>query len=84
MQTLQTVSIIIEALIALLAFACIFKKQPYMLGFTITFGIYVYYDLAKLYLWESPENLLPIMFFIATLSALISMVAIYRKKQISR
>ncbi|MFH1284472.1 MAG: hypothetical protein ABIH78_02675 [Candidatus Peregrinibacteria bacterium] len=84
MQTLQIVSIVIEGLIAVIALACAFKKQPYMLGFTITFGIYVYYDLAKLYSWPTSPTILPIIFFIATLAALFSIVAIYRRRMPNR
>jgi hypothetical protein len=36
----------------------------YMIGFAITFGIYVYYDLARLYSWEVSESLLSSVFLV--------------------
>jgi len=78
MEILPIVSIVIEVLIALIALVSTFKGRPYMLGFAITFGIYVYYDLARLYEWAVAESLLSVVFLVATLAALTSMVGIAR------
>lgn len=76
---LPVISIIIEVVIALLALVTVFKGRAYMLGFAVTFGIYVYYDLARLYSWEVAESMLSVVFFVATLMALISTVGILKE-----
>lgn len=79
--TIQYISIIIEVIIAILGVLIFFKnKQYYGLGFFITFGIYVFYDLARLLSWAIPENVLYISFFIASLSALYVVWMIYKSK----
>jgi len=78
MELIPLVSIVLEAVIALLALVFAFKGRPYLLGLVVTFGIYVYYDLVRHYGWESPENLLSVAFLIATVTALISVVYIIR------
>jgi len=80
MEILQISSIVLEAIIVLVALMIAFgKKKMYGLGFALTFAIYVYYDLAKLMEWQTLPSLLPILFFIATLSAMLSMVGLLRK-----
>ena len=79
MNIIPIVSIILEIVIAALALVAAFRGQRYMLGFAITFGTYVYYDLARYYAWEVSGSLLSVVFLIATLSALFSMVFIFKK-----
>lgn len=78
MELIPIVSIALEVLIAVLALVIAFRKRPYMIGLAITFGIYVYYDLARYYSWEISESLLSSVFLIATLAALVAMVGIFR------
>lgn len=78
MNLIPIVSIVLEFVIALLALVIAFRGKPYIFGFTITFGIYVYYDLAHLYAWEVSESVLSVAFLVATLAALISMIGILR------
>jgi hypothetical protein len=78
MELIPIISIILEVLIAVLALVTAFRKRPYMIGLAITFGIYVYYDLARYYKWEIAESWLSVVFLIATLSALVSVVGILR------
>ena len=78
MELIPIVSIVLEVLIAVLALVIAFRKRSYMVGFAITFGIYVYYDLARYYSWEVSESWLSVVFLIATLAALVSMVGILR------
>ncbi len=78
MDIVPIISIALEALIAILAFITAVRGRFYMMGFTLTFGIYVYYDLARLYEWPVSESLLSVVFFIATLAALISVLGIFR------
>jgi hypothetical protein len=79
-ETLQISSIILEAMIIIIALTiALGKKKLYGLGFALTFAIYVYYDLAKFLEWQTLPSLLPILFFIATLSAMLSMIGLLRK-----
>lgn len=79
MDLIPLVSIIIEIIIAAIALVVAYRGHTYMIGFAITFGIYVYYDLARYYAWEVSESLLSGVFFIATLAALVSMMGILKK-----
>lgn len=80
MEILPIVSIVLEAVIALLALVVAFRGRPYMAGFAVTFGIYVYYDLARHYEWQVSGSLLSVVFLIATLTALGAMIGIVRSK----
>lgn len=73
-------SIALETIIALLALVAALRGRPYMAGFAVTFGIYVYYDLARHYAWEANEQMLSLMFLVATLAALASVISIVRTK----
>lgn len=78
MEILPIVSIILEVFISALALVSAFRGRVYMMGLTLTFGIYVYYDLARLYEWSVSESLLSVVFLIATLSALVSVLGIFK------
>lgn len=80
MDILPIASIVLEFVIAMLALAAAVRGRAYMIGLTITFGIYVYYDLARLYSWSVSESLLSVVFFIATVAALISVVGVLKAK----
>jgi ABC-type transport system involved in Fe-S cluster assembly fused permease/ATPase subunit len=78
---LQYISIVIEAIITILALMILFKKKKqYGLCFAITFGIYVFYDLARLMVWNISPTVLYLSFFIASVSALWGMWELYTKK----
>jgi len=79
--TLQYVSIVIEAIVAILGLAILFKKkESYGLCFFITFAIYVVYDLARTLTWSISTNILYGSFFIASISALWAVWVLYNKK----
>lgn len=78
MDIIPIVSISLELLIAVLALVIALRGRPYMLGFAVTFGIYVYYDLVRHYDWAISESVLSISFLIATITALIAMVGILK------
>jgi len=79
--TIQYISILIEVLIAILGIIIFYKKKKtYGLGFFVTFGIYVFYDLTTLLNWNVSDALLGILFFIASLSVLFSVWRIYKSK----
>lgn len=79
-MTLQYISIILEAVAVIIAILIVAKKKGvYGWGFALTFAIYVYYDYARLAGSLVSESLLSVMFFVATLSALASLLWLYRK-----
>ena len=82
MGELQVVSILLEALVLLICASAVFsKKKTFMLGFALTYAIYVFYDAAKLFSFSVPAMLLEGIFFVATLSALWSVWQIYNQKK---
>ena len=80
MEFLQYISILIELAIAVLGIIMIFKKKSYGWFFLVTFGIYVSYDFIRLRGMTISLDILYILFFIATISALILAWKIYRKR----
>jgi hypothetical protein len=78
--SLQIISIALEVLIALLALRTAIRGQFYMVGLAFTFSVYVFYDLARHYTLSVPAEVLSILFFAATLSALYSVWCIYRRR----
>lgn len=78
MAILPIVSIVLEVLIAVLALVSAIRGRTYMAGLALTFGIYVYYDLARHFEWSVSESLLSVVFLIATLSALVSVIGIFK------
>ncbi len=82
MLNLQTVSILLELIIVFVSLSLVFvKKQMAGYGLALTFGIYVIYDASKFYNYNIDGRTLEIMFFIATLSALLSLLLIYKKNK---
>jgi uncharacterized membrane protein len=81
MLNLQTVSILLELIIVFVSLGLAFaKKQVAGYGLALTFGIYVIYDASKFYNYNIDGKTLEIVFFIATLSALLSILLIYKRK----
>jgi hypothetical protein len=83
MAGLQYISIVIEALIAIMGvmIAVQKKRRTYGWGISLTFGIYVLYDFAKLMKLNIAEGILSGLFFIATASALWVVFSIYRERR---
>jgi hypothetical protein len=82
LETLQYISIIIEAVIAIFGLMIVFqRKKKYGWGIFITFIIYVYYDFAKLAGYRVSNNILYVMFFIATLSMLWVVWMLYKREK---
>jgi len=78
MVIIQYLSILIEAVVAIFGLLMVAKKKVYGWGFFITFGIYVFYDLAKLANWNISANIMYGLFFIATLSVLFVVWHVYK------
>ena len=73
------VSILIELLVAVVAFAAARKGRPYLYGLSFTFGVYVLYDLNRMF--ESPVSgpVLSALFLLASLGALVAAVGLWRE-----
>jgi hypothetical protein len=79
MNALQTFSILIELAIAILGVTIWLQKKKAYGGFIfLTFAIYVFYDLARLWALDVPEYFLRVSFAIATLSMLIAVWRLYK------
>lgn len=76
---IQYISIFIEAIVAIIGLLIVInKKKIYGWGIFLTFGIYVFYDIARLVELNIPETILYISFFIASISALWVVFTIYK------
>jgi len=73
------ISIILEALVAVIALLAARKGKPYIYGLAFTFAAYVFYDFARLLQWDVQGELLSGLFLLATLTALISVWGLYRQ-----
>lgn len=78
MAYLPLLSILLELVIAILFILAALKHHMHLVGLALTFAIYVFYDLSKLYEWTLDERVLPAIFFVATLAALWSAWGIYK------
>ena len=79
--SIQYVSILLEAVIAIFGILIwTQKKKIYGLGFFVTFGIYVFYDFARLLGWAVSESVLYGLFFVASVSALWTAWGVYKSK----
>jgi len=82
LETIQYLSILIEAIIAILGLAIVFKKKKnYGWGIFITFAIYVFYDFSKQISLTINNDLLYALFFIASVSALFAVFMIYKDRK---
>ena len=71
------ISIVLEAVVAILAILAARKGKPYLYGLAFTFGAYVLYDLARLLQWD--VQVLSGLVLLATITALIAVWGLYRK-----
>ena len=80
MNYIQLISILLELVIAILFLVVALRGRKYFYGLFVTFTIYVFYDLSRLFLWDVKEGLLTGIFLVATLGALYSVWNIYKDK----
>jgi hypothetical protein len=73
------ISIVLEAVVAILAILAARKGKPYLYGLAFTFGAYVLYDLARLLQWQVQGGLLSGLFLLATITALVAVWGLYRE-----
>ena len=84
MNYIQLISILLELVIAVLFLIVALRGKKYFYGLFITFVIYVFYDLSRLFLWDIEEGLLTGIFLIATLGAFYSVWNIYKESKLVR
>ncbi|MDD3662198.1 MAG: hypothetical protein PHG63_04000 [Candidatus Dojkabacteria bacterium] len=81
MEILHWFSIAVEAVIALMGISlALTRKRVYGWGFFVTFSLYVFYDLAKHYELDISSDLLYVVFFVATVSALWAVWQLLKEK----
>jgi hypothetical protein len=78
---MQLVSIVLEAVIAIIAILAAHPSRLYLYGLAFTFAAYVFYDLAHLLEWDVKEPLLSGLFLLATMCALVAVCGLYRDRQ---
>ena len=79
MNALQTFSILIELAVAILGVTIWLQKKKAYGGYIfLTFAIFVFYDLSKLWALAIPEMVLRIAFAVSCLSMLIAMWRLYK------
>ena len=77
---LQPASIILEAAVLIIGLLlALSKKKNYGWSISLTFGIYIFYDLANYINLNIPKTFLSGLFFIASVSILWAAAEIYRK-----
>lgn len=84
LESLQYVSIAIEVIIAIIGLLLLLKKKIYGIGILITFGIYVFYDLAKHLDYNISSDILYLVFLIASISMLFAAYKIYSEIKTKR
>jgi hypothetical protein len=77
MELMQLVSIGLELVVAVIAVLVGMRGATYAYGFALTYALYVFYDLSKLYDWPIPSGPISTLFFVATLGALWGMWGLY-------
>jgi len=81
MVLVHYLSIIIEIIVAVMGLRLFLNKKTFGLGIFVTFGIYVVYDLVKLSSINFNTDLLYLIFFIASVSALLTVIQLSKTKK---
>ncbi|VVB71794.1 Uncharacterised protein [uncultured archaeon] len=80
MNALQTISILLEGLVAVLGvMLAVNKKKYYGWCIALTFVLYVFYDLANLLALPISLDWLHLVFFVATVSILWSVWKVFQE-----
>lgn len=74
------VSIVIELLVAVVAFAAALRGRPHLFGLSFTFAVYVLYDLNRMAGSPVTGPVLSGLFLLASLGALVAVVGLWREK----
>ncbi|HTY13233.1 MAG TPA: hypothetical protein VMD02_03480 [Candidatus Omnitrophota bacterium] len=80
MDIVQLVSVFLEIMVTVVALMiAVGKNKVYGWCFTLTFMIYVFYDVSRFAFLNVPADIMSIMFFIASFSALWGIWSIYKE-----
>jgi hypothetical protein len=79
-MALLVASIALEVAVAVIAVLAAVKGRPYLYGLAFTFAVYVLYDLGRLLGWNVEKGVLPVLFLLASASALVAVWGLYRHK----
>ena len=79
-MALLIASIALEVAVAIVAVLAALKGRPYLYGLALTFGIYILYDLGRLLGWNVEQGILPVLFLVASASALFAVWGLYRDR----
>ena len=79
-MALLIASIALEVAVAIVAVLVARKGRPYLYALAFTFGIYVLYDIGRLLGWNVEKGILPVLFLLASASALVAVWGLYRDK----
>ena len=71
------ISIMIEAAVCVIAFLAARRSSVFIYGLSLTFGIYVVYDLVRLMGWSVDGRIISSLFLVACISALIAVSCLY-------
>jgi hypothetical protein len=74
------ISIILEFTVMIVAVLAARQGRPYLYGLAFTFGAYVFYDLARFLQWGVEGPLLSGLFLIASASALVAVLGLYKDR----
>ena len=73
------ISILIEVLVAVVAFAAARKGRAHLYGLSFTFGVYVLYDLNRMAGSPVTGPVLSGLFLLASLGALVAVIGLWRE-----
>jgi hypothetical protein len=79
-MALLVISIALEVAVAAVAVLAAMKGRPYLYRLALTFASYVLYDLGRLLGWNVEQGLLPVLFLVASASALYAVWGLYRDR----
>ncbi len=74
---MMTISILLEACVAVIAVLAARRQRPYLYGLAFTFAAYAVYDFARLMRWAVEGPLFSWMFLLATVTAFVAVVGLY-------
>jgi hypothetical protein len=77
MDVMLIISIMIEAAVCVIAFLAARRSSVFIYGLSLTFGIYVVYDLVRLMGWSVDGRIISSLFLVACISALIAVSCLY-------
>ena len=79
-MALLIASIALEVAVAVVAALAALKGRRYLFGLAFTFGVYVLYDLGRMFGWNVEKGILSALFLLVSASALFAVWGLYRDR----